>query len=209
MLVYENKGNNMFEKMMENEIMGIISGMGDFGVFLGMFLESSIVPIPSEVIIIGAGMLKIPIHSITIFGSLGATLGAMVGYFIGRYGAMPLILKYGRFILIKPEYLLKAEEFAKKYGPVSVLIGRVIPVVPFKVFSIASGIIRLPFITFICFTLLGVIPSILLLSIFGAALVKYTKLTIVFLALGLLIFIAYKLIMKRFFKPVVVEENKS
>ena len=74
----------------------LITDLGDVGVFIAMFLESSIIPIPSEVIILGAGALGIPIMSILISGALGSTLGAIVGYLLGRYAALPVILKFGK-----------------------------------------------------------------------------------------------------------------
>ncbi len=170
-----------------------INKLGDIGVFIGMFLESSVLPLPSEVVIIGASSIGIPIISIVLFGSLGATLGSMVGYSLGRYAAMPIILKYGKFVLIKPHHIEKAEKFAKKYGVFSVLIGRVLPIVPFKVFSIAAGITRISFLPFVICTLIGVIPRMFLLSMFGASLAKYTKPTLLITGGIILIFLAYKL----------------
>jgi membrane protein DedA with SNARE-associated domain len=169
---------------------------GDLGVFLGMFLESSIVPIPSEVVILGAGSIGIPLASIVIFGSIGATLGSLIGYSIGRFAAEPVIIKYGKFIFIKPHHIEKAENFAKKYGTWSVLIGRLLPIIPFKVFSIAAGITRLPFVPFVVCTLIGVIPRIILLSLLGANLVKYTKPTLLVLVLIALAIVVYKLYKK-------------
>ncbi len=189
-----------------NQVVSLINGLGDIGVFIGMFLESSVVPIPSEVVIIGASSIGIPITSIVLLGSLGATLGAMVGYFLGRYAAMPVILKYGRFVLIKPHHIERAEKFAKKYGVYSVLIGRVLPIIPFKVFSIAAGITKIPFVPFVICTLIGVIPRVLLLSIFGVSLVKYTKPTLMITGAIVLIFLAYKL-SHAFYKS-VSGENK-
>ena len=183
----------MTEHLLQANVMTLMTSLGDLGVFIGMFLESSIVPIPSEVIIIGAGAVGIPVVSILIFGSLGATLGSIVGYALGRYAAMPVILKYGRFILIKPHHIAKAEAFAKRYGGYSVLIGRVLPIVPFKVFSIAAGITRIPFPIFITCTLIGVIPRIFLLTVFGMALVKYTKPSLLIMAGIILILAAVKI----------------
>ena len=174
--------------LLQNDLTGLIARFGDLGVCLAMFFESSIVPIPSEVIIIGAGALGIPLVSVLIFGALGSTLGAMAGYALGRYAAMPELLKFGRFILIKPQHIYKAEEFAKKYGVASVFIGRVLPIIPFKVFSIAAGFTRIPFIPFVLCTLIGVLPRIFLLVLFGAAIVKYTK--VVFI----LIFLAHRIL---------------
>lgn len=176
----------------QNHLTALIIGFGDLGVFLAMFFESCIVPIPSEVIIISAGAIGIPLGSVLIFGSLGSTLGAMVGYALGRYAAMPVLLKFGRFILIKPHHIYKAEEFAKKYGVASVFIGRVLPIIPFKVFSIAAGITRIPFVPFVVCTLLGVLPRILLLALFGAAIVKHTKVVFILILFAVLIFLAFR-----------------
>jgi len=194
--------------MMHNasQLVDSINNLGDIGIFIGMFLESSVVPIPSEVIVIGASSLGIPVISIVFFGSLGATLGGMVGYALGRYAAMPVILKYGKFVLIKPHHIEKAEKFAKKYGSYSVLIGRVLPIVPFKVFSIAAGITKIPFVPFVICTLIGVIPRMFLLSMFGTSLAKYTKPTLMIAGVIVLIFLAYKL-SQAFYKEAPRENN--
>ena len=187
------------EQAMAGKVTALVTNLGDLGVFIGMLLESSVVPIPSEVIIIGAGAIGVPVVSIMIFGSLGATAGSIVGYALGRYAAMPVILKYGRFILIKPHHIAKAEAFAKKYGGYSVLIGRMLPIVPFKVFSIAAGITRIPFPVFITCTLIGVIPRIFLLSTFGIAIVKYTKPSLLIVT-GIVLIIASVKVVHKFYE---------
>jgi membrane protein DedA with SNARE-associated domain len=184
----------MTEQVLQGNINELIAKFGDLGVFIAMFLESSIVPIPSEVIIIGAGALGLSTFSLLVFGSIGATLGASVGYALGRYAALPVILKFGRFVLIKPHHICKAEAFAKKYGVASVLIGRILPVVPFKVFSIAAGITGIPFIPFIVCTLIGVLPRILVLALLGATFIKYKILGLVLIILFIAGIVVYKLI---------------
>lgn len=191
-----------------NHVVNFITQLGDIGVLIGMFLESSVVPIPSEVIIIGASSFGIPLAAIVFLGSLGSTLGGMVGYCLGRYAAMPVILKYGRFVLIKPHHIERAEKIAKKYGIYSVLIGRVLPIVPFKVFSIAAGITKIPFIPFMICTLVGVVPRIFLLAIFGLSLAKYTKPTLMIVGGIILIFLAYKL-SQEFYKSVSRKKPRS
>jgi len=183
--------------MIQGDMTALVSSFGDLGVFFAMFLESSIVPIPSEAIIIGAGALGIPMHSVLIFGSLGSTAGAAVGYALGRYAAMPAILKFGRFVLIKPHHIEKAEKFAKKYGSYSVLIGRMLPIIPFKVFSITAGIVRINFVSFMVCTLIGVLPRIFILCLFGASIVKYKMLSLIIVAAVLIIFFVFKLIFSR------------
>jgi membrane protein DedA with SNARE-associated domain len=183
----------MHEQALCSSILEAVRRFGDLGVFLAMFLESSIVPVPSEAIIVGAGALGIPLVSILIFGSLGSTLGAVVGYSLGRYAALPVILRFGRFILIKPHHIYKAEAFAKKYGAWGVLVGRMVPIVPFKVFSIAAGITHIPFVPFVICTLIGIVPRVYLLVMFGAAIMKYTKPAVLVLIFLLLCFMAFKL----------------
>jgi membrane protein YqaA with SNARE-associated domain len=160
-----------------------------------MFLESSIVPIPSEVIVAGAAAIGIPIMSILIFGSLGSTLGAIVGYLIGRYAALPVIIKFGKYVFIKPHHIQKAEAFARKYGVWGVLIGRMVPVVPFKVFSIASGFTNIPLFPFVVCTLIGVIPRMYVLAVLGLAIRKYQgPILLVIIGVCLLAYLVYKLV---------------
>lgn len=104
------------------------------------------------------------------------------------------MIKYDRFVFIKPHHIERAESFAKKYGSFSVLIGRIVPVVPFKVFSIAAGIVKIPLPQFVIDTVIGVIPRIFILSMFGLSLMKYTKPTLLILGFGILVWAAYKII---------------
>lgn len=186
----------MMEQVVQNDIIGLIKRFGDFGIFLAMFLESSIIPIPSEAIIVGAGAIGIPIISIIIFGSLGSTIGGIMGYMLGRYAAMPTILKFGKYIFIKQHHIDKTEVFARKYGAWSVLIGRVLPIIPFKVFSIVAGATKIPLVPFIVCTMVGVLPRIYVLSIFGYAVLKYSKLFLFILFFALLLFLVFKAIRK-------------
>jgi membrane protein DedA with SNARE-associated domain len=148
--------------------------------------------VPSEAVVVGAGVIGVPLRSIVIFGALGSTLGGMLGYLLGRYAAMPAILKFGRFILIKPHHIDKAEALAKKYGVASVLIGRLLPIVPFKVFSIAAGITKISFIPFVACTLIGVLPRMYILALFGSNIVKYRKPVLLTIVVIVLIFLAWK-----------------
>jgi len=173
----------MNETTLQQHLLALITRWGDIGVFAAMFLESSIVPIPSELIILGAGAIGVPLPSIIIFGGLGSTLGGICGYMIGRFAGYPVILKFGKYVCITPHRLEKCEAFARKYGGWGVLGGRLTPVIPFKVFSIASGIVRTPFLVFVLFTLIGVLPRMYLLAVFGRLIIKYHR----FALLGLII----------------------
>ena len=167
--------------------MDLIRHYGDFGIFAAMFLESSFFPLPSELVVAAAGAIGLPLMAIVIFGSLGATLGAAVGYAIGRYAGLPVVLKFGKYVFITPARMAKAEAFAVKHGAWGVLLGRLLPIIPFKVFSIASGITRIPFFPFILFTFIGVGPRLYLLAVFGVFLMKYTMYAVIALAAALVV----------------------
>ncbi|PIY91503.1 hypothetical protein COY71_02820, partial [Candidatus Micrarchaeota archaeon CG_4_10_14_0_8_um_filter_60_7] len=85
------------EAFFTQTVLAWIVSMGGFGVLLGMFLESSIVPIPSEAILVTAGLIGIDPITVTIWGSIGSTLGAIVGYYIGKKGGRPIIDKIGPY----------------------------------------------------------------------------------------------------------------
>lgn len=153
-------------------VSAIILTYGGLGVLVGMFLESSIVPIPSEAVLIAAGALGLSPITVAIYGAVGSALGAMVGYLIGLKGGRPVVKKFGPWLHITEERFSKAEAFAKKHGTWGVLAARLIPIIPFKVFSIAAGITQVDFVPFVLFTLIGTLPRAFLLAWLGAKIVE-------------------------------------
>lgn len=166
---------------LENNAPGLIAQFGGLGVFLAMFLESSFLPLPSELIIIGASAIGVPLGITLLFGSLGSICGAVLGYALGR------------FTLVKPQRIQKAEEFTRKYGIAGIFIGRVISLVPFKFFSIAAGLTRAPFVPFLLSVVIGIWPRVLVLAVFGAVIVKQNKVVLVLIIFAALIFLVFKI----------------
>jgi membrane protein DedA with SNARE-associated domain len=178
---------------LNEQVLNLIREYGALGVFVGMFLESSVLPIPSEFVLAGAGAMQIPILTIIIFGSIGSTMGSAIGYSIGRYGGRPFIDAYGKYILITPEKLAAAEKWVEKYGPFAVFLSRLIPFIPFKVFSISAGIIRMSFIPFLLYTFLGMIPRTIVLASLGKTILIYKVPGLIALAvLGVVSYYVYK-----------------
>jgi membrane protein YqaA with SNARE-associated domain len=179
----------------------LISNHGDIGMFVAMFLESSFFPVPSEAVIAAAGAIGLSLRSIVIFGALGSTLGAMVGYAIGRYAGLPVIERFGKYIFIKPHHIEKAHAFAEEYGVGGVLLGRLLPIIPFKVFSIAAGMTRISFVPFIICTMIGVVPRLFILAMFGKALVTHFWQTLLIgLAAILIYWLFHRFVIKKFLK---------
>jgi membrane protein DedA with SNARE-associated domain len=125
-----------------------------------MAAESSIVPLPSEVIIPPAAHLaythQIPLSvtGIVIAGTLGSWLGASVMYWAARWAGRPLFMRYGKLVLVTPQKIEGAESWAKHYGSMGIFISRLLPVVRHLI-GIPAGIVRMDFRLYSLFTILG------------------------------------------------------
>jgi membrane protein DedA with SNARE-associated domain len=129
-------------------------------VALFMAMESSVVPLPSEVVIPPAAYLahagKIPLSlwGIVLAGTLGSWLGATAMYWAARLAGRPLVLGYGKYMLISPEKVAGAERWAAHYGGMGIFISRLLPVVRHLI-GIPAGIVRMNYWKFSGFTVLG------------------------------------------------------
>ena len=135
-----------------------IGAMGYPGIFILMAMESSVIPIPSELIMPPAGYLAQAGEMnmvIAIFcGIFGSLFGAYVNYFAARYLGRPLILKYGRYVWITEEKFMQVETFFLKHGEISTFIGRLLPVVRHLI-SLPAGLAGMNHLKFSLYTLLG------------------------------------------------------
>jgi membrane protein DedA with SNARE-associated domain len=151
-------------------VTGIISGMGYWGVFLLMALESACIPIPSEVIMPFSGFLvwqgTFHLIPVVIWGALGNLAGSIIAYGVGFYGGRPLLLKYGKYLLISESDLDKSQEWFKKHGSASVLFARCLPIVRTFI-SLPAGIAKMPFWKFCLYTFLGSLPFVFFLTYGG------------------------------------------
>jgi membrane protein DedA with SNARE-associated domain len=125
-----------------------------------MAIESSVLPLPSELVIPPAAHLaytnQIPLSlaGIVIAGTLGSWAGATIMYWTARLAGRPLFLRYGGLILVTPEKIEGAQRWAAHYGSVGIFISRLLPVVRHLI-GIPAGIVRMDFKLFSLFTLLG------------------------------------------------------
>ncbi|WP_457593693.1 DedA family protein [Hydrogenimonas sp.] len=139
-------------------IVETVGAMGYTGIFIMMFLESSFFPFPSEVAMIPAGYLaskgEMNIWAAFLAGAGGSLAGALFNYVLGHRLGRPFILKYGRYLLLKPQTLQKVETFFAKYGPASTLFGRLVPGIR-QYISLPAGIGKMPLAAFSIYTFLG------------------------------------------------------
>ena len=140
--------------------MATLKGGGYPLIVLLMAMESSVLPLPSEVVIPPAahlahtGQIPLSLAGIVIAGTLGSWLGATVMYWAARVAGRPLFLRYGRFVFITPEKIDGAERWAAHYGSMGIFISRLLPVVRHLI-SIPAGVVRMNYKLFSLFTILG------------------------------------------------------
>ena len=136
----------------------LIFQLGYLGIALLMALESSFVPFPSEVVLPPAGYLaaqgRMSAVLATAAGLAGSLLGALVNYYIAGKLGRPLLYRYGRYVLIKPASLERAERFFRKHGEISMFVGRLIPVIR-QLISLPAGFARMRLDKFLLYTLAG------------------------------------------------------
>lgn len=135
----------------------VLSG-GYLGIIVLMAMESSIFPVPSEIVIPPAAFLaaqgKLSFAGVVLAGTLGSYLGAAITYWISRLIGRPLIVRYGRFIFISPKKLEQAEHWLNRYEAGGVFFARLLPVVRHLI-SIPAGIVRMNFKVFSLVTIIG------------------------------------------------------
>jgi membrane protein DedA with SNARE-associated domain len=171
-----------------------IGAMGYPGIFLLMAMESSLVPVPSELVMPPAGYLAqqgLMNPWMAIFaGAAGSLAGAYVNYFFSRHVGRPLILKYGKYVLVPPEKFRKVEMFFLRHGEISTFIGRLLPVVRHLI-SIPAGLSGMNHLRFSAYTLLGAFLWCSILTWIGYAIgrnqdliVAYSKQAVAWVAVG-------------------------
>ena len=125
-----------------------------------MTCESSVLPLPSESIIPLAaswshsGKISVGLPAIVIAGALGSWLGATIVYWLARLAGRPLLMRYGKFILITPDKIQKSENWMSHYGAAGVFVARLLPGAR-QLVGIPAGIARMDYLKFSIFTLLG------------------------------------------------------
>lgn len=141
-----------------NSLLNTMNAMGYPGIFILMAMESSVIPVPSELVMPPAGYLaqqgQMNIWVAILMGTVGSLIGAYANYFTARWLGRPLVLKYGKYVWITEEKFAKVEKFFLKHGEISTFIGRLLPVIRHLI-SIPAGIAGMNHFRFATYTLVG------------------------------------------------------
>ena len=138
-----------------NWLVQTIGALGYPGIFLLMALESSVIPIPSELVMPPAGYLaqqgQMNMAIAILCGTVGSLVGAYANYFAAHYLGRPLILKYGKYVWITEEKFSRVERFFKDHGEISTFIARLLPVVRHLI-SLPAGLVGMNHFKFSLYT---------------------------------------------------------
>jgi membrane protein DedA with SNARE-associated domain len=139
-------------------LVATIGAMGYPGIFLLMAMESSVFPIPSEIVMPPAGYLvyqgKLNMGLVILNGTLGSLVGAYANYFTARWLGRPLVIRYGKYVWISEEHFNRVEQFFLRHGEISTFIGRLLPVIRHLI-SLPAGLANMNHLRFTLYTLLG------------------------------------------------------
>lgn len=151
-------------------VISVISTLGYGGVVLLMSIESACIPLPSEVIMPFSGYLvytgQFNLWLVALMGAIGCNLGSEIAYEIGYYGGRPLVERYGSYVLLSQNELDIADRFFSRFGDVTVLISRLLPVIRTFI-ALPAGIARMPRGRFHLYTFVGSFPWCLGLAYLG------------------------------------------
>lgn len=153
----------------------IISQIGYPGVALLMAIESACIPLPSEIIMPFAGYLvytgRFNLLWVATAGAIGCNLGSALAYWVGARGGRPLVQRYGAYILLNRRDLDRTTIFFERYGSITVLLARLLPVVRTFI-ALPAGIAKMPMRKFHVYTFIGSWPWCFVLAYAGMKLGK-------------------------------------
>ncbi len=128
------------------------------GIVALMAMESSILPVPSELVMPPAGYWaakgEMSFALALLSGVLGSIIGALANYYGARLIGRPLLQRYGKYVLLSEQNLERSERFFAQHGEISTLIGRLFPVIRHLI-SIPAGLHGMPLPKFILYTAVG------------------------------------------------------
>jgi membrane protein DedA with SNARE-associated domain len=148
----------------------VVDALGLPGVFALMVAESACIPIPSEGTMLFAGFNvsdgQWSLFDITTVGVLGNLVGSWIAYAVGWFGRVDVLERHGHKVGIRASHIAQADRWFDRYGSVTVLVCRLLPVVRTFI-SLPAGLARMPFWRFTVLTLIGCVPWVLLLGWIG------------------------------------------
>jgi membrane protein DedA with SNARE-associated domain len=150
----------MSEKLIALLVAAITAG-GYPAVILLMAIQSACIPIPSEVIMPLAGWAlahsQMDLIILATLASLASNLGSIPAYWVGARGGRPMVERYGSYMLLSRRDLNLVDHFFDKFGSITVLIGRMLPIVRTFI-AFPAGVAKMNLFRFHLYTFIGSWP---------------------------------------------------
>jgi len=148
----------------------IVDALGYPSAGLGILIESAGVPFPGELLLLAAGAWAAARHHsivvVILFGFIGATAGADLGYFLGHRGGRPFMERFGALFRVRPEHIARSELFFARHGDKAILAARF--VIGLRTWgSMLAGMAHMPFWRFQVFSALGALAWAILIGAAG------------------------------------------
>jgi membrane protein DedA with SNARE-associated domain len=138
--------------------LGWVDSWGYLGVFILMAMESSIIPVPSEIVMppaaFWAAQGRMSFAGVILAGTAGSWVGSAVSYWLSKWVGLPVVNRYGKFFLMPPKKIKLAHDWVSRFGSTGVFAARLLPVIRHLI-SIPAGILEMPFARFSLATVLG------------------------------------------------------
>lgn len=147
----------MVERLI-NWLLTTLLTLGYPGIVALMAIESSILPLPSELVMppagywVAKGEMSLPI--VLLCGTVGSVIGALANYWVAQLLGRAFVRRFGRYVLLSEHSLERAERYFAAHGEISTLVGRLVPVIRHLI-SIPAGIARMPLGRFVTYTAVG------------------------------------------------------
>lgn len=165
-------------------ITDLVSNYGYLGIFVLMLLGSACIPIPSEIVMAFGGALasetfadqvlgdpskSLSLLGVIVVGVLGSFVGSLLAYWLGYAGGRPMVDRWGKYLMLRPHEVDRAQDWFERHGQAAVFWSRLIPLVRAFI-SLPAGVARMNLGAFTLYTTLGLLPWTIGLALAGRSL---------------------------------------
>jgi membrane protein DedA with SNARE-associated domain len=162
----------------------LVSNYGYLGIFVLMLLGSACIPIPSEIVMAFGGALasetfadqvlgdpskSLSLLGVIVVGVLGSLAGSLLAYWLGYAGGRPMVDRWGKYLMLRPHEVDRAQDWFERHGQAAVFWSRLIPLVRAFI-SLPAGVARMNLGAFTLYTTLGLLPWTIGLALAGRSL---------------------------------------
>ena len=164
-------GSLSLENSIIEWITKVLETIDYLGVFILMILDPTALPVPAEIILPLAGWILADnisqVFLLSLIATIGSTIGCLFEFYLAKAVGRKFIIKYGKYLFISEEELMKEEKFFVKNQFYFIFITRIIPFIPKTITSVISGIYNLNFYKYVAYTFIASYPTLFIYVYIG------------------------------------------